>query len=101
MKSTKDSSIRKKLDGERSEIKKQIAEAQDRIEHSAKARDKAVAAQTPKLVREIYLRTFSRPPSEKELTQAEQYVADSPTPFDGLRDLVWALANSKEFVVNH
>jgi hypothetical protein len=61
-----------------------------------------VAALTPgELVVEAYLRTFNRNPSEQEKTQGEEYLRTSSDLPSGLRDLVWALLNSKEFVVNH
>ena len=53
------------------------------------------------LVRQAYLRTLSRNPDERELTQSLAYLRDSETVADGLRDLVWALLNTKEFMVNH
>jgi hypothetical protein len=75
--------------------------AEERIAEVTKTREDAIAVHMPKLVREVYLRTFSREPNKTELAQAQQYIADSESPVDGLRDLIWALANSKEFVVNH
>jgi hypothetical protein len=66
---------------------------------------KAPAAPTPlttaELIRQAYLRTFSREPSTTELANAESYMKDSTDRAEGLRDLVWALMNTKEFVVNH
>ncbi len=52
-------------------------------------------------VKQAYLRTFSRAPSAQELAAAQQYIQDSEDAKAGLRDLVWALINSKEFMVNH
>jgi hypothetical protein len=53
------------------------------------------------IIREAYLRTVSRPPDHGELMRTRRYIAESPTPVDGLRDLLWALINSKEFILNH
>jgi hypothetical protein len=53
------------------------------------------------LVRDAYLRTVSRMPSEAEAGNALEYVRKAPGTAAGLRDLVWALINTKEFVVNH
>jgi hypothetical protein len=53
------------------------------------------------LIREAYLRTFSRPPTEAEIGTSEAHLNDSPTGEDGLRNLLWALVNSKEFILNH
>ena len=62
---------------------------------------KVVAAAPADVIREAYLRTFSRFPTDSELASAEQYLSESESPVEGLRDLVWALVNSKEFLVNH
>ncbi len=60
-----------------------------------------VAADEDRLIDESYLRTLSRSPSGAELATARQYLADSQHTAAGLRDLLWALLNTKEFVVNH
>ncbi|WP_254508513.1 DUF1549 and DUF1553 domain-containing protein [Anatilimnocola floriformis] len=52
------------------------------------------------IIREAYLRTLSRPPNEKELTIAREHAAAADQ-HAGLRDLLWALLNTKEFVVIH
>jgi hypothetical protein len=53
------------------------------------------------LIREAYLRTLSRPPHGDELTRAKEHFASSPTPTSAVRDLLWALVNTKEFIINH
>jgi hypothetical protein len=53
------------------------------------------------LIREAYLRSVSRLPTEAEVAQARQYLKESPNPVAGMRDLVWALLNTNEFIVNH
>lgn len=60
-----------------------------------------VADQPTELVREAYLRTVSRPPTEAELARGLQYISESSGTVSGLRDLLWALLNTKEFIVNH
>jgi len=52
------------------------------------------------LVRQAYLRVLSRLPDEREQGIARKAIADAADPVAGLRDLVWALLNTKEFVVN-
>jgi hypothetical protein len=52
------------------------------------------------LAREAYLRVLSRLPDDRELGVARQHLAAAGTPQAGLRDLLWALLNTKEFVVN-
>lgn len=53
------------------------------------------------IVRSAYLRTLSRPPRPDELEKARLYINESDDTVDGLRDLLWALVNTKEFIVNH
>jgi len=70
---------------------------------------KQVAARGPdwqrkhaqQLVEEAWLRTLGRPPREDELTVGLEQLAAANDPAAGLRDLVWALINSKEFILNH
>jgi hypothetical protein len=53
------------------------------------------------LVSEAYLRTLSRTPNPAERNTAEQYVRDAENIPAGMRDILWALVNTKEFIVNH
>jgi len=53
------------------------------------------------LVRTAYLRTLSRYPDTQEQSRALLYLNDSDNVFAGLRDLLWALVNTQEFIVNH
>jgi len=52
-------------------------------------------------IRNAYLRTFSRLPSDQETERARRHIEEAPALGDGLRDLMWALINTKEFIVNH
>jgi hypothetical protein len=52
-------------------------------------------------VRQAYLRTLSRLPGPEELARAEHYLGAANEPGTGVRDLVWALLNTKEFILNH
>ncbi len=53
------------------------------------------------LVEEAFLRTLSRQPTTSELETSRKSVALAETPIQGLNDLLWALINSKEFILNH
>ena len=53
------------------------------------------------IVREAYLRTLARKPTEIEAETASQHLAGSDDGAKGLRDLLWALLNTKEFITNH
>jgi hypothetical protein len=63
------------------------------------------AASTPAdsagLIRTAYLRTVCRPPTAEEITRAQTHLAESNSAAEGLGDLIWALFNSKEFLLNH
>lgn len=52
------------------------------------------------LVRDAYLRTLSRLPDARELAAASGHLADAPDAGAGIRDLLWALVNTKEFILN-
>jgi hypothetical protein len=56
---------------------------------------------TAKAVEELYLVTLSRPPSADEAAKAAGWVKSAPSVREGLQDLLWTLANSKEFLFNH
>ncbi len=53
------------------------------------------------LVRDAYLRTLSRAPTDEEQTVALAHLSDAKDVVTGARDLLWALLNTKEFIVNH
>ncbi|MEZ6033301.1 MAG: DUF1549 and DUF1553 domain-containing protein [Planctomycetaceae bacterium] len=53
------------------------------------------------IINEAYLRTLSRFPTDDELQTAEMYISDSADPVDGVRGVLWALINTREFIVNH
>jgi hypothetical protein len=53
------------------------------------------------LIRTAWLRTVGRPPADKEIKRAQQHFADAESPSAGVRDLLWALINTKEFILNH
>jgi hypothetical protein len=60
-----------------------------------------VPATPAAIVEQAYLRTLSRRPTPDETREAVAYMVDAPTPIDGVGDLLWALLNTKEFIVNH
>ena len=52
-------------------------------------------------MRQAYLRTLSREPSDAEMQTALTYIKESPDEISGIRDVLWSLLNTKEFIVNH
>ncbi len=53
------------------------------------------------IINEAYLRTLSRFPTADELQTAQTYISDSSDAIDGIRGVLWALVNTREFIVNH
>ncbi len=94
---------RKGRKDEATKLKKELASLEQKLKSGKdKPSEKPAAPPTvAKMVEEAYLRTFSRLPNQDELASAEKYIADSADQSTGVRDLVWALINSKEFLVNH
>ena len=62
-------------------------------------------SENQRLISEIiegaYLRTVVRHPTEAEMNRSVAYLRQSPTAKDGIRDILWALLNTKEFALNH
>ncbi|WP_425618847.1 DUF1549 and DUF1553 domain-containing protein [Anatilimnocola sp. NA78] len=90
--------------------KEQVARIEERIAELKKAGDaKKVVAEQPEgvnvdpvtLVRQAYLRTLSRQPTDDEIARCQQFLADSSSPLEGAKGLLWTLINTKEFIVNH
>ncbi len=97
--------------------KKQTAQLEERIARSKKRlnslsidNDQQQPQDTPNTsgsidvanaVEEAYLRTLSRQPTESEAAAATEFISQSTNQLDGLRDVMWALLNTKEFIVNH
>ncbi|TWT72976.1 DUF1549 and DUF1553 domain-containing protein [Allorhodopirellula solitaria] len=54
-----------------------------------------------KIIDNAYLRTLSRHPDAEEVAITTQYINDSETVADGLSSVVWALVNTKEFIITH
>ncbi len=94
----------KQLEERQDQMKKQI----DRLRKANAPNDPPATetADKPKfdaenLVTRAYLRTLSRYPNSEELTSASTFLNESKDLGTGLKDLMWALLNTKEFIVNH
>lgn len=108
----------KKLVARVAELRKRLADAErsGRKREEGRKRDddrKPVEAQKyappnldyvndpARLAEQAYLRTLSRYPTPDEIKDAVAYMSGAESPVDGARDLLWALINTKEFIVNH
>ncbi|MEQ8791741.1 MAG: DUF1549 and DUF1553 domain-containing protein [Pirellulaceae bacterium] len=71
------------------------------FEGAGKNRSSAVEIDDEDFLRACYLRTLCRPPTEQEAAAALEHLARAESPQAGRRDLLWALLNTKEFLLNH
>ena len=53
------------------------------------------------MVEELFLATLSRPPDEDEARSALDHLRTRPDRASGLADVLWALINTREFILNH
>lgn len=98
--SEKDASVAKNLREQLKQTQQELTDAKAAVAKEQAARNNAVAT-TRDLIGEAYLRTFSRPPTDEELARVGRYIDDLNDAETGLNELMWALINSKEFLVNH
>ncbi|MEW6304657.1 MAG: DUF1549 domain-containing protein [Verrucomicrobiota bacterium] len=79
---------------------------------AAEQKEEALAAKLDKMpkpadfkaddiIQEVFLRTVSRPPTAEEMAKAKEDIAAAKNPVDGVRDVLWAMLNTREFLVNH
>jgi hypothetical protein len=52
-------------------------------------------------VEELFLGTLSRFPNEKEKAEAVEYIRGGKVRQQSLQDILWALINTREFILNH
>jgi len=71
------------------------------VNPSPKSENGLSHADAAKVVEEAYLRTLSRKPTAIELERSQQAIAIAENPTNGISDVLWALINSKEFILNH
>ncbi|MDX1968024.1 MAG: DUF1553 domain-containing protein, partial [Planctomycetaceae bacterium] len=78
------------------ELENKLAAGDGRIEKAFKAQKS-----TPQMIEDLYLASFARYPTPKEIFAAEAHIAGSPDPRRGVEDILWSLLNSREFLFNH
>lgn len=61
----------------------------------------ATSSENERLIEDAFLRTLSRLPDDSERQRSWEFLRESPTRTEGLRDLLWSLLNTQEFVTNH
>jgi hypothetical protein len=53
------------------------------------------------IIDDLFVRCFSRKPTETESQRLAAALKDEKNPADVLHDVFWAMLNSKEFIFNH
>ena len=53
------------------------------------------------LVRQAYMRVLSRAPTDQQVANCVQHISESESVVEGMRDLLWSLLNTQEFITNH
>jgi hypothetical protein len=71
---------------------------QQRIDESQESSSKVDVTD---LITEAYLRTVGRFPTAVEVERCRIYIEESSSLMQGLTGVMWALINTKEFIVNH
>ena len=56
---------------------------------------------TSELIQAAYQRTLNREPNSEELETSRTHIANCENTVEGLRDILWALLNTQEFLTNH
>jgi hypothetical protein len=88
---------RQKYDSEARELETRIERAKEELSR-AEARK---PVDFDRAIEDVFLRTVARIPSDEERAKAKTDVAAAQTPVDGIRELLWAMLNTREFMVNH
>ena len=57
--------------------------------------------QKQNIVEQAYLRTLTRFPNETEMARSLEFIEQADDKINGVRGLLWALVNTKEFILNH
>src|SRR5262249_1478881 len=92
------------------QLEKRIAEYKERLESQTKevkpAADAAKSegtkiSNTDAVIKDAYLRTLSRLPTDEEVGKSKAFINTCETADEAARGLMWALLNTKEFIVNH
>lgn len=98
-----DKDLARKLREEGAAVEERLKQLAKTEGESASDSKDAPAAPTEaeQIIEGAYLRSLSRLPSDDERVTALAYLNASDDLRTGVRDLLWALINTKEFVINH
>ena len=89
---------------DRQKFDREVKDIEERLER-AKVGLTGAEQRTPvdfdRAIEEVFLRTVSRHPTKDELGKAKQDVDAATDKVNGVRELLWAMLNTREFMVNH
>ena len=89
--------IRQKYEGQIKEIDERIARAKAELARALERKP----VDFDRTIEDTFLRTVNRLPTAAEFQQAKADVAAANSPVDGVRELLWVMLNTREFIVNH
>lgn len=87
---------REQMEAELKAAKEKLAKLQP-----SPAATKPTTANLDDYINLVFLRTVSRPPTATEIEKARADLAAATSPSEGVRELLWAMLNTREFMVNH
>ena len=90
----------KDTSSEMSKLRERIAERKAKLDAMPNPAPPAPMA-AEQVIREAFLRALNRRPTDAELSRALEHFKDASAKPKALRDLLWALLNTKEFTTNH
>lgn len=92
-----------RLEKQLSQLQKELTAQEKKTTDDKESKEKSAFDPTVvhPLIETAYLRTVSRFPTADEMTVATNYISGASDVKDGLIDVMWALVNTKEFIVNH
>jgi hypothetical protein len=71
------------------------------LQQMAAAEASSQLPHTEQLIEEAWLRTLSRFPTADERDRATEHLRNAATISEGLKDLMWALLNTREYILIH
>ena len=89
---------------ERQKYDAQIKELDERMARTKTELARAITRKPvdfDRAIEDVFLRTVSRLPTAAEFQLAKTDLAAAKTPVDGVRELLWVMLNTREFIVNH
>ena len=90
-----------KADRLRAQVKQLNQQVQPLKDKLATTKEESSDLELEKFVEEAYLRTVSRFPTQQETARCIAHIQEGQDLVSGVTGVMWALVNTKEFIVNH